>query len=74
MKKVKTNNRKIAVKALSVITAAAIAASFFVGDGKLNNSSVYAGKSTISDITEVTASYDNDLITTKTLPINSPKT
>lgn len=61
MKKVKTNNRKIAVKALSVITAAAIAASFFVGDGKLKNSSVYAGKSTISDITEVTASYGNDL-------------
>ncbi len=61
MKKIKANNRKIAVKILSLVTATAITASFFAGDGKSQNTSVYARKSTLSDITEVTASYKNDL-------------
>lgn len=60
MKKIKTHNKRIAVKILSVITATAITASFFAGDGKSQNS-VYARKSTISDVTQVTADYYNDI-------------
>ena len=60
MKKSKHNNRKIAVKVLSLVTAVCISASFFASDGKSNNS-VYARKSSLDDITGINAAYSNDL-------------